>query len=86
MGIIKGESKKRARGVAFEDDATNVKESRLAKLAKKNSPATTARKSLKETYDNIWPTDIIAEEGSPAYVMALTYLKAYGTWPPFTIV
>ena len=90
MAIIKEKSKKRARGDAFEDDAaTETKESRVTKVAKKESPTTTATRrtrSMKEVYDNVWPTDVIAEQGSSAYVMALTYLKAYGTQPPSAII
>lgn len=81
MEILKSESKKRAHRDAFEDGAaTEKKESRVAKLPKKESPTTTATKktsTMKESYDK-YEADVVADRDSPAYVMALNYLKAYG--------
>jgi ribosomal protein L10 len=75
-------SKKRARRDAFEDDAaTENKELRAAKSAKNDRSTlagTSKHPSMKEHYDSAFPADIVVDQDSPAYAMALNYLKAYG--------
>ncbi len=57
-------------------------ESRAAKLAKKDSsPNNTTNPSMKEHYEKAFPADLVIDRDSPAYLMALNYLKAYGSQP-----
>ena len=75
-------SKKRSRGDAFKYDATIEKtEERAAKQIKNGSSSTAVtnqQPSMKEHYDKEYPAAVVVDHDSPAYVMSLNYLKAYG--------
>jgi hypothetical protein len=84
MCTDKSKSKKRARRDALEDDAAiEKKESRATKFAKKvssNSTVTNESPGMEEHCDSAFPAKVVVDQESPAYLMALNYLKAYGSW------
>ena len=86
MDLLKPRSKKRARLSAFKEYASVAKtESRAAKKIKRGPSSTTVpdhNPSLKDRYDTAFPADVVVDQDSPAYIMALNYLKSYCTWPP----